>query len=142
MAEHCAVIGIGQTKHDAKRIDVSTAGLVREAAVRALEDGRPVDLGFVGRVTRVDRETLDNLCYADQVPVIPSMCITEDGEKLNVNADTAATSVKRIDAPPSGQVARTVPPPDAPGGATTPTTGAGRLASDASAAPVAVAWLP
>jgi acetyl-CoA C-acetyltransferase len=38
MAELCGVVGIGQTKHDAKRIDVSTAGLVREAAVRALED--------------------------------------------------------------------------------------------------------
>jgi acetyl-CoA C-acetyltransferase len=38
MAEHCAVIGVGQTKHDAKRIDVSQYGLVREAAERALED--------------------------------------------------------------------------------------------------------
>ena len=33
-----AVVGIGQTKHDTKRDDVSIAGLVREAAVRALED--------------------------------------------------------------------------------------------------------
>ncbi|MDJ0853095.1 MAG: thiolase domain-containing protein, partial [Myxococcota bacterium] len=38
MAERCAVIGVGQTKHDAKRIDVSQVGLVREAAQRALED--------------------------------------------------------------------------------------------------------
>jgi acetyl-CoA C-acetyltransferase len=38
MAERCAVIGIGQTKYSAKRIDVSMAGLVREAALRALED--------------------------------------------------------------------------------------------------------
>jgi acetyl-CoA C-acetyltransferase len=38
MAEHCAVIGVGQTQHDAKRIDVSQYGLVREAAARALED--------------------------------------------------------------------------------------------------------
>ena len=38
MAEWCAVIGIGQTNHAAKRDDVSIAGLVREAAIRALED--------------------------------------------------------------------------------------------------------
>jgi acetyl-CoA C-acetyltransferase len=38
MAESCAVTGIGQTKHSAKRGDVSIAGLVREAADRALED--------------------------------------------------------------------------------------------------------
>ena len=33
-----AVLGTGQTKHVAKREDVSIAGLVREAADRALED--------------------------------------------------------------------------------------------------------
>lgn len=38
MAEHCAVVGIGQTKHAAIRKDVSIPGLLREAAVRALED--------------------------------------------------------------------------------------------------------
>lgn len=38
MAERCAVIGVGQTRHDAKRLDVSMAGLVREAASRALAD--------------------------------------------------------------------------------------------------------
>jgi acetyl-CoA C-acetyltransferase len=38
MANACAVIGIGQTKHDTARHDVSMAGLVREAASRALED--------------------------------------------------------------------------------------------------------
>ena len=59
------------------------------------EDGSEIDLGHVGRVTRVDRDTIDNLCYADQVPVIPSMCETEEGQRLNVNADTAATAVAR-----------------------------------------------
>ncbi len=56
-------------------------------------DGGPIDLGFVGEVTRVDRLTIDNLTYAGQVPVIPSMAVTADGQKLNVNADTAATAV-------------------------------------------------
>ena len=37
------VIGIGQTKHDVKREDVSLPGLCREAALRALEDA---DLTF------------------------------------------------------------------------------------------------
>jgi acetyl-CoA C-acetyltransferase len=38
MAELCGVVGIGQTKYDAKRIDVSMPGLVREAVLRALDD--------------------------------------------------------------------------------------------------------
>jgi acetylglutamate kinase len=33
------------------------------------------------------------LCEKDVVPVIPSMCVGENGQKLNVNADTAATAV-------------------------------------------------
>lgn len=56
-------------------------------------DGKPIDLGHVGKVTRVDRDMIENLCYAGQVPVIPSMCETDSGERLNVNADTAATAV-------------------------------------------------
>ena len=56
-------------------------------------EGKPIDLGYVGEVDRVDRTTIDNLCYAGQVPVIPSMCLDEAGEKLNVNADTAAMAV-------------------------------------------------
>ncbi|HSR24672.1 MAG TPA: thiolase domain-containing protein [Candidatus Eisenbacteria bacterium] len=38
MAERCAVIGVGQTRHASKRLDVSIAGLVREAAMAALAD--------------------------------------------------------------------------------------------------------
>ena len=38
MAERCAVVGVGQTHHRKIRDDVSMAGLVREAAERALED--------------------------------------------------------------------------------------------------------
>lgn len=55
------------------------------------EDGAELDLGHVGEVTEVDRLVIDNLCYAGQVPFIPSMCLDQQGQKLNVNADTAAT---------------------------------------------------
>ncbi len=56
-------------------------------------DGTDIDLGHVGRVTRVDQETIEDLCRRWVVPVIPSMCVADDGQKLNVNADTAATAV-------------------------------------------------
>ncbi len=53
MAEPCAVVGIGQTKHAAKRGDVSIAGLVREAAMRALEDAemtwRDIEAVVIGK---------------------------------------------------------------------------------------------
>ncbi len=56
-------------------------------------DGTDIDLGHVGRVNRVDKDTINDLCRRWVVPVIPSMCATEKGQKLNVNADTAATAV-------------------------------------------------
>jgi len=53
MAERCAVIGIGQTQHDTKRIDVSQIGLVREAAQRALDDAelswKDIDAVVIGK---------------------------------------------------------------------------------------------
>jgi acetylglutamate kinase len=56
-------------------------------------DGKPVDLGHVGAVTRADGEIIRRLCEVGVVPVIPSMCVDANGCKLNVNADTAATAV-------------------------------------------------
>ena len=55
------------------------------------DDGE--DLGFVGDVTRVDRDVIEGLTYTDQVPVIPSMCEGAGGQRFNVNADTAAMAV-------------------------------------------------
>ncbi len=53
MAERCAVIGVGQTRHESKRIDVSQVGLVREAALRALEDAeltwKDIDAIVIGK---------------------------------------------------------------------------------------------
>ena len=53
----------------------------------------PIDLGFVGKVTRVDRQVIESLTYTEQIPVIPSLCIDQQGQKYNVNGDTAAMAV-------------------------------------------------
>jgi acetylglutamate kinase len=57
----------------------------------------PVDLGHVGRVTRVDADLITTFCRGGVVPVIPSLALEEPGGAelgwLNVNADTAAAAV-------------------------------------------------
>ena len=53
----------------------------------------PIDLGFVGQVTKVDRQTIEALTYTEQIPIIPSMCMDSNGQKYNVNGDTAAMAV-------------------------------------------------
>ncbi len=79
----------------AKPLNFRTANvLFGRRLTLAADNGEPVDLGRVGAVTRVDRNTIEPLCHAGVVPVIPSMCLDEEGGgKLNVNADSAATAV-------------------------------------------------
>ena len=53
----------------------------------------PVDLGRVGRVTKVDVDLIRDFCAAGVVPVIPSLALDADGGWLYVNADTAAAGL-------------------------------------------------
>jgi len=56
-------------------------------------DGQPIDLGRVGRVTRVDTALIRDFCAGGVVPIIPSVALDEKGNWLNINADTAAAAV-------------------------------------------------
>ncbi|MEM8732947.1 MAG: acetylglutamate kinase [Planctomycetota bacterium] len=79
----------------AKNLNFRGHSNVLEGNKLLLDDpgGEPIDLGFVGQVTKVDRATIDQIASSNQVPIIPSMCIDESGQKYNVNADTAAMAV-------------------------------------------------
>jgi acetylglutamate kinase len=57
------------------------------------EHGRPLDLGRVGRITRVDEAVLADLCAGGVVPVVPCLALDSEGSWLNINADTAAAAV-------------------------------------------------
>ncbi|MDD3468490.1 MAG: acetylglutamate kinase [Thermoguttaceae bacterium] len=57
------------------------------------EAGNPIDLGYVGRVTDVDTAAIRALCSRGIVPVIPSVAETPAGQRLNINADTAAQMI-------------------------------------------------
>src|SRR6516164_5238738 len=60
-------------------------------------EGRPIDLGFVGRVTDVDTSLIESFTAGGVVPVIPSVAVDAAENRtsgwLNVNADTAAAAV-------------------------------------------------
>ncbi|QDT22164.1 acetylglutamate kinase [Gimesia chilikensis] len=60
------------------------------------EDGSPIDLGHVGYVNDIDQGLLAEVCQSDAIPVIPSVALDASGQKLNVNADTAAAALARI----------------------------------------------
>jgi len=60
------------------------------------DDGQPLDLGLVGQVTGLDRAPIDAAIAANEIPILPSVALDADGNKLNVNADTAAAAVARF----------------------------------------------
>jgi acetylglutamate kinase len=65
-------------------------GLLFRVARQAAPSGR--DVGFVGRIERVDVEVLQHVA-ADYIPVITSVGADRDGHSYNVNADEAAGAV-------------------------------------------------
>lgn len=67
--------------------------LIGEELTLTGDNGEPVDLGAVGRVTDVDSRLIETICRSEKIPVIPSVALTREGKKLNVNADTAAAAV-------------------------------------------------
>ncbi len=57
------------------------------------EEGRRIDIGYVGKVEQVNARVLRLLSAADTIPVIAPIALDRLGGKLNVNADTAAGEV-------------------------------------------------
>jgi acetylglutamate kinase len=65
-------------------------GLLFRVARQAAPSGR--DIGFVGRIERVDTDVLHHVAE-DYIPVIASVGADRDGQSYNVNADEAAGAV-------------------------------------------------
>jgi acetylglutamate kinase len=56
-------------------------------------DAPKVDLGRVGRITRVKPDLIENLVASGLIPVIAPIAIDAEGNALNVNADSAAGEI-------------------------------------------------
>jgi acetylglutamate kinase len=65
-------------------------GLLFRISRQAAPSGR--DIGFVGRIERVDVDVLNHVA-ADYIPVVASVGADRDGHSYNVNADEAAGAV-------------------------------------------------
>ena len=50
-------------------------------------------LGFVGNVISVNETWLKQLCYMNYIPVVSPLSMDKDGQRYNINADTAAAAI-------------------------------------------------
>jgi acetylglutamate kinase len=84
-------------KHGGKGIGLSGQdGMFLKARKKApvkVQGKGPVDLGFVGEVEKVDPEILMIMAGKGYIPVISPIAADDEGNNLNVNADTAAGAV-------------------------------------------------
>jgi acetylglutamate kinase len=67
-------------------------GLLFRASRQASPSGQ--DIGFVGRIERVDVDVLNHVAQ-DYIPVVASVGADRDGNSYNINADEAAGAVAR-----------------------------------------------
>jgi acetylglutamate kinase len=72
---------------------LSSVVLFAEKTYLSGPDGRRIDLGLVGEVKNVNARLLQLLVQADSIPCIATIARDPAGQRLNVNADTAAGAV-------------------------------------------------
>lgn len=56
-------------------------------------DGKNVDIGFVGEITKINAHALQMLANDQYIPVVAPIGIGKDGESYNINADTVAGAI-------------------------------------------------
>lgn len=67
--------------------------LIECERMTADEDGNPLDIGFVGRIVRINTKVLEMLANDEYIPVVAPIGIGADGESYNINADTVAGEI-------------------------------------------------
>ena len=57
------------------------------------EAGNPIDIGFVGKVKKINTKVIEMLANDEYIPVSAPIGVGENGESYNINADTVAAEV-------------------------------------------------
>lgn len=71
-------------------------GLIRARKMEIMQNGKPVDLGFVGEVAAVRPEAIRHLEEGGFIPVIAPIGVDEEGQSYNINADLVAGKIATV----------------------------------------------
>lgn len=83
MLNQLGMKAVGLSGKDGKMVQV-------EKRYHTDQEGKQVDIGYVGNIRTIDTSLLDLLLSNDFVPVVSTISSGEDGEDYNVNADMFA----------------------------------------------------
>ena len=91
---HCGGRAVGLSGRDGDLVCAEKLRVSKKSD-EALADAPPelIDLGRVGRVTKINPEVLQVLDREDFIPVIAPVGVGEDGQAFNINADLVARAV-------------------------------------------------
>lgn len=94
----CQMILLGKTNckivTQLNQAGVSALGLSgHDANLLQVQKYTPVDLGFVGEVTKVNTQLLKDLLRCNYIPVIAPIGVDVNGQPYNVNGDFVASAV-------------------------------------------------
>lgn len=56
-------------------------------------EGNKIDVGFVGKIVKVNANIIKSLCQDEYIPVIAPIGTDKSGQSYNINADTVASAV-------------------------------------------------
>lgn len=79
----------------AKAIGISgiDGGLIECEKMTEDDAGEPLDIGFVGKITRINTKVLEMLANDEYIPVVAPIGVGPDGQTYNINADTVAGEI-------------------------------------------------
>ena len=67
--------------------------LIEAEKLTADSEGNPIDVGFVGKIKKINTHVIEMLAGDEYIPVIAPIGVGADGESYNINADTVAAEV-------------------------------------------------
>jgi acetylglutamate kinase len=68
-------------------------GLIECEQYKTVVDGVETDIGYVGKITRINSKLIDLISRDEYIPVIAPVGVGSDGRSYNINADTVAGEV-------------------------------------------------
>ena len=79
----------------AKAIGISgiDGNLIEAEKLDTDADGNPVDIGFVGKIKKINTKVIEMLANDEYIPVIAPIGVGSDGQSYNINADTVASEI-------------------------------------------------
>ena len=82
-------------KNEGNAISLSkkNKNLIGAAKLFMKKGGRQIDLGFTGRVTRIDTAAIEATSAKGFIPIISSIGLGKDGNFYNINADVVASAI-------------------------------------------------